>query len=496
MRRGALIGLMVLGCGGGTAFEGEADSGSVLPDAFDARVDAFDARVDAHDVDVPEISVGPLALPLDLVGVGSAVGDGVLGPVYPLGVWSGADQIVVVGLARAAFSWGDRTYPSGGFVLAIDPSTRGVRWHRKIGESVNAIASVGDDLVIVGVFSREITLEPATPPITLKAPGKAAIGSPSDGFVALVTKSGTFRWARRFGSTGYDQAFGVAATSDAIVVAGNISGVADLGEGCSGLLEASSGGDDGDGRPSGVMDGVVLRYGLDGACPWGAVFGAPATNELAMGVAVRGDAILVTGESGLPLRLRTTTGVDRDLAGGTSTGTTPFLLELDAKLGKSSTWLFKGAGGGGRGRSLAMRGSELLWGVAVPGDAQLTHDGLPVSPITAGAHVLSLRDGVLERISDFGASTTDIGSLATTDTAVLAAATASDPGGVVLARIDPSSLGLARHRAAVGMPFASTAVGKDVWIAGYSGTELTLGEPPTKIAVGPQGGFFLLRGRL
>lgn len=490
MQRGLVFGLWALGCAGGTAVSGEPDAASLAPDV------GPEVGIEANDAAVSEVSVGPLALPLALVGVGSAVGEGVLGPVYPFSVLASAEQVVVVGLARASFTWGTRTYPAGGFVLAIDPTTRDVRWHRTIGVSVNAIAALGDELVVVGDFSRSVVLEPAAAePITLTAPGMAPIGSPSDGFVAVLSKTGTFRWARRFGSTGYDHAFGVTTTADAIVVTGNISGVADLGEGC-GTLEASYGGDDGDGHPSGVNDGVVLRYGVNGACPWGAVFGAPAMNELAMSAAVRGDTIFVTGDTGLPFRLRTTTGVDRDLGGAPSKGTTPFLLEIDPKNGRTSSWLFKDAGRGGRGRSLATRGAELFWGLSIPNDSTLMRDGVTLGPVTAGAHVLSLGDGALHRSSDFGAKTTDIGSIAVGEAAVLAVATDSDPSGVVLARIDAKSLGLASYRAAVGMPFASTALGKELWIVGYSGTELSIGEPATKILVGPQGGFFLLRGKL
>jgi len=490
MRSVAVFGLCALGCGGGTEVANEHDAASPLPDV------AAEVSVEVGDAAAPEASVGPLALPLDLVGVGSAVGEGVLGPVYPLGVLASVEQVIVVGLARASFTWGARTYPAGGFVLAIDPTTRDVRWHRKIGESVNSIASLGDELVVVGSFSRSIVIEPgAAGPITLSAPGAAPIGSPSDGAVAVLSKTGTFRWARRFGSTGYDHAFGVTTSAGAIVVSGNISGVADLGEGC-GTLEASSGGDDGDGHPSGVNDGVLLRYDVNGACPWGAVFGAPTTNELAMSAALRGDTIFVTGDTGLPFRLRTTTGTERELASGSSTSTTPFLLEVDPKSGRTSSWLFKDAGRGGRGRSLATRGAELFWGLSIPSASTLTRDGVSLGPVTGGAHVLSLGEGTLLRSSDLGGSTSDIGSIAVGDTALLAAATDSDPSGVVLGRIDATSLGLARHRAAVGMPFASTAMKNDLWIAGYSGTDLSIGEPATKIAVGPQGGFFLVRGKL
>ncbi len=482
-----VLALSLVACGTGASVEPAADASPVVEDGA-----PVEASVDAELPDAIE-TTGPWNQKVELVGVGSAAGEGVLGPIYPMAVTASAEQLVVVGLAKASFTWGGVTYPAGGFVLAIEPATGRLQWHRKIGESVSGVAPIGPDLALVGDFSREIALEPtAGAPITLKAGGAAAIGSPSDGFVAVITRTGTFRWARRFGSTGYDHAFGVATSADAIAVTGAISGVADFGEGCSQKLEAAAGVDDGDGHLIGTKDAVVLRYGIDGSCPWGAVLGAPATNDMAMGVVLRDGALFVTGDAALPMRMRTTTGDDRDLGGPPSKWPSPFLVRLDAKGTKPSTWFFAEGARGGRGRALATRGADLLWALTVPGESNLLHDGVTTKRISAGGHVIALRGDAVLRVSDLGPTTLDIGSIAVSDTGAVVAGTEFEPHGVVLAKIDTKSTLLAHHRATAGYPFAAAALGNEVWLAGHSGIDLELGTPKTPIAVGPQGGFFVV----
>jgi len=475
LRSAALIlPAIAFGCGGSSSSE---------EPVFDGAVD--DAGAETSAADAPP---GPWRDKLGVMGIGSAAGTGVLGPVYPTGVWASADQVVVVGIAKAAFTWGGTTYPSGGFVLAVDASTGALRWHRQVGESVFGITAMGDDLAIVGAFSKSISLPTAGAPIALSSAGR------TDGVVAVLTKAGEFRWARRYGSPGFDQGFAVTSDGDAVVVAGAITGTADLGEGC-GTLQAQVGGDDGDGHPTGIYDAVVLRYAADGGCPWGAAIGAPIADDMGFGVTAIDGALFVSGAAARPLLLRTTAGgTDVNLGGAATTRPAPFLLRLDPKAKRApSTWFVTEASPGGRGRAVAHRDSELLWAFTTASTAKLTHDALGSTDLPPGGHVVTLRDDALVRNVDLGPKILDVGPIAIGDGFALVAATEADPGGVVFAKLTSTSTSVARHLAggATGMPFATAAYGSVGWIAGYSGAPITLGDPPIKIDPGPQGGFFL-----
>jgi hypothetical protein len=472
-----LAAVFVLGCNGAADTH---DDGTSDGDVRDAT--PIDASADAD----------PWTDTVSVLGVGTAVGTGVLGPVYPMGVWASDDQVVVVGMAKADFSWGGTTYPRGGFVLAFDASTGAVRWHRAVGDSVGAITAVGSDLAIVGSFSRSITLATTGATTTLTSAGL------TDGVVAVLTQAGEVRWARRYGSATFDQGFAIASDGDAVVVAGAITGLADLGSGC-GTLQAQVGGDDGDGHPMGVYDAVVLRYPAGGACPWGAAIGAPVEDDMAFGVTVKDGAVLVTGQAARPLLVRSTSApADVDVGGAPTKRPSPFLLRLDPAGARApAAWFVVEPTGGGRGRSIAQRagGADVLWAFTCGAGSKLTHDALAPLDVGEGAHVLTLRDDAMVHAVDLGPRTLDIGPLATTDTLAVVAATEADPIGVLLAKMSATSTSIARHAGAgaTGLPFAMATHGATIWIAGYTGAPLSLGEPPTKIEPGPEGGFFVAR---
>ena len=385
---------LAVGCGGSDSNADEPVLDAALADGAPDTA-TTDGR-DATPADTSDTSVvtGPWRDGVEVIGVGTAVGTGVLGPVYPMGLWASVDQVVVVGLARADFSWGGTTYPRGGFVLALDASTGAVRWHRQVGDSVGAITTVGEDLAIVGAFSRSISLPTTGAPIALTSKGL------SDGVVAVLSKTGDFRWARRYGSAAFDQGFAITSDGDAVIVAGAITGTADLGEGC-GSLQAQIGGDDGDGHPAGVQDAVVLKYGAGGACPWGAAIGAPLVDDMAFGLTAIDGAVYVTGEAARPVFLRTTSGApDAELGGAASKRPAPFLLRLDPDGKRApSAWFVAGASPGGRGRSVAHRGSDVLWAFTTHSTAQLTHDAFPAVELAQGGHVVTLRGEAVDRKS-------------------------------------------------------------------------------------------------
>lgn len=258
-------------------------------------------------------------------------------------------------------------------MLALDTLTGAVRWHLTIGESIGAIASVGDELAVAGSFSGTVTLPTAGAPTTLTSAGR------TDGVVAVLSKRGELRWARRYGSSDFDQGFAVTSLGGAVVVAGAITGVANLGEGC-GTLEARPGGDDGEGHLVGVYDAVVLRYPADGGCPWGAAIGAPLFRR--HGVrrhhARRRDLRRRRGEAAAAAAHHGGRG-PRVSAGRRRSGYSPFLLRLEPS-GKRppATWLGLETSEG-RGRSVTTRGKDLLFALTTEEEGASTAGRSPRS---------------------------------------------------------------------------------------------------------------------
>ncbi|MBK7401457.1 MAG: hypothetical protein IPJ34_35690 [Myxococcales bacterium] len=472
-----LLVAFLIGCGRSALSSAAVDDAATDP-AAEAATDTK-AASDTSDAGVWKDTV-------TVLGIGQAVGTGVLGPVYPTGLFASDDQVVVVGLARADFAIASVTIPRGGFVLALDTLTGAVRWHLTIGESIGAIASVGDELAVAGSFSGTVTLPTAGAPTTLTSAGR------TDGVVAVLSKRGELRWARRYGSSDFDQGFAVTSLGGAVVVAGAITGVADLGEGC-GTLEARPGGDDGEGHLVGVYDAVVLRYPADGGCPWGAAIGAPLSDDMAFGVTTLDGEIFVAGAAKRPLLLRTTVGVDLELGGAPTKRPAPFLLRLEPS-GKRppATWLGLETSEG-RGRSVTTRGKDLLFALTTEG-GRVDRGSLPPLTLTAGAHVVAFRGTAVLGVTSLGPKTLDVGPIAVADDTALVAATEGDPGGVVFAKLGTST-SIARHPAAgaTGLPLRR----RDLGLEGvdrrlHGGADLAR-RSPVKIDTGREGGFFVAR---
>jgi hypothetical protein len=422
------------------------------------------------------------------VGTAVAVGSGVLGPIYPYGLLAVDDLVVVVGEARASFQWGDTTIDNGGFVLAIDSATGALLWHRTVGDAVYGVAASGGEIVIAGGFFREITLEPAvSAPIVLRARGPSpAIGSPTDGFVAMMSADGVYRWAQRFGSDGYDHVFGVAVGED-IILAGQIAGNADLGGGCAGELRTYPGSVDPEGYPVGARDAVLVRYDADGACEDGLVIGAPNADDYAHGVFVAGETIHVTGSGASPLRLRSLAGVETDLGGPEVARPSPWLLALGDGFAVESTAFVAGLGDG---RAVVETAAETAWVLAAAGEADLVRSAEPPVRLSAGVNVVSERG-----IVNLGDGTRDARSVAAIGDRWVTAAIAFEPNSVVLARGTAGSWETASFGVVTIMSPVLAARADDLWLASYSGLPVRLGDPPVTVDLGGQGGFFLARIR-
>lgn len=177
----------------------------MMPDGFVARL----------------ASDGTVQWARDIIGAGDditrdvAVGDA--GEVYATGFAGGA-----VTLAGAAQSFSG-VYD--GWIARFD--TGGVlAWATMIGgagdDDVNAIAIVGDNLIVAGTFEGTVTFGPDT---LVSAGG-------TDIFVAAITRAdGSIRWARRFGGAGTDVARSAAFVNGRFYVAGVAEAPIDFGGG-------------------------------------------------------------------------------------------------------------------------------------------------------------------------------------------------------------------------------------------------------------------------
>ncbi len=102
--------------GGGDA---DLDAGFDTPADGDAGTEGDDDGALDQGADEPT----PWPVLVEVVGTGPAVGDGVLGPIFPFDLLIAPDLLIIVGEARADFEWTETTVSSGGFVLAIDRQT-------------------------------------------------------------------------------------------------------------------------------------------------------------------------------------------------------------------------------------------------------------------------------------------------------------------------------------------------------------------------------------
>lgn len=152
------------------------------------------------------------------------------------------------------------------FVSQIDITTGVVNWTYQLGTSgIDYGHGLGADPV------GNVYLAGSTGG-TLAGGGTS---SDTDAYVLKLDVSGTLQWVRQFGSSGYDQARGLAVDgTGAVLLAGYTTG----------NLAGSSGGD----------DAFVRKYDAAGNVVWTSQFGTSGT-DLAIGVAVDGSNNVVVG---------------------------------------------------------------------------------------------------------------------------------------------------------------------------------------------------------
>jgi hypothetical protein len=193
----------------------------------------------------------------------------------------GLESAVVTGYFEGGVDFGGGSLVSAGlediFVAKYDSSGTH-HWSRRFGSTGSdygeAVAVDGSgNVVVTGFFGGGVDF----------GGGSLTSAGLEDIFVAKYDSSGTHQWSQRFGSTGYDDGYGVAVDASGEVVAtGVFEGTADFGGGD--LISA------------GYSDIYVAKYNAIGAHEWSQRFGGTA-DDYGEDVAVDGSGkSLLTGE--------------------------------------------------------------------------------------------------------------------------------------------------------------------------------------------------------
>jgi hypothetical protein len=177
--------------------------------------------------------------------------------------------VVIGGGVRAALPGQAWTGLQDAFVRAYDRNGN-LLWTRQFGspvdERVRHVAMAKDGSIFVSGQTRGGLM------------GQPNLGS-TDAFVLRLDPDGTVRWLRQFGTSGIDEAIGVAVIKDAVYVTGVTTGVFPG--------QASAGGD---------FDSFVARLTLDGDIEWITQFGTPGSDG-AWKIGVAGPTIFVSGNT-------------------------------------------------------------------------------------------------------------------------------------------------------------------------------------------------------
>lgn len=184
------------------------------------------------------------------------------------GLRARGQQVVVGGFVTGALP--DQT-PAGGndaFLRAYDREGN-ILWALQFGtpqnDRVRDIAIAEDGSIFVsGQTEGQLTEEPNA-------------GS-WDAFVMRLDADGTVRWLRQFGTSGQDEAIGIAVTNDAVYVTGPTNGA------FPGYVNA------------GDFDIFVVRLTLDGETEWLTQFGTPAF-DATWRIGVAGPTIFLAGHT-------------------------------------------------------------------------------------------------------------------------------------------------------------------------------------------------------
>ncbi|MBC7383100.1 MAG: T9SS type A sorting domain-containing protein [Bacteroidia bacterium] len=251
-------------------------------------------------------------------------------------VLDGSGNPYITGSFRTSATFGSTTIVSAGsddaFVAKYN-TTGSLQWVQRIGgtgqDVGNAITiDASGNIIVGGYITGTITFSNST--TTLTSTGQ------SDLLVAKYSSSGTFLWAKKGGSTGYDFAFGVATDQNSnVFVTGEIKGISTFGTATtsynaladvvlvkydsSGVVQyANAYGSSGDDQGYGIAIDANGQVYLSGAFSNTIVFG---TTTLASAGVTDGFITKITGATGSALWAKKQGGLAQDAATGLSIGT-------------------------------------------------------------------------------------------------------------------------------------------------------------------------------
>ena len=185
----------------------------------------------------------------------------------------------------------------------------------------------------------------------------------NDIFIAKYSPTGVFQWAKHYGLTGVNSAFGVAVDSNNnIVVVGQLGGTVDFG---GGVLTSAGGG-----------DVFVAKLSSSGAWVWSVRYGSTG-DDLADAVAVdaKGD-VFIGGRYGASINF--------------GSGALPFVGTWDMFVAK-----FSGSNGGNIwAKGFGTTGQNLITSVGVGPDGNVVFSGQIASSVNFGGGTLTGQGGL------------------------------------------------------------------------------------------------------
>jgi VCBS repeat-containing protein len=189
-----------------------------------------------------------------------------------------ATGVYITGMTTGVFSGQSSSGNEDAFVRKYDTGGTEV-WTRQFGTS-SFDRGYGISAEATGVYVAGLTRG--------TFPGETSAGG-VDAFVRKFDTDGTEAWTRQFGTSAFDQPFGVSADASGVYVAGVTSG--------SFPDQTSEGGN----------DAFVRKYDIDGTEVWTRQFGTGFSDE-ALGVSVDASGVYVAGVTGGSLPGQSTAG--------------------------------------------------------------------------------------------------------------------------------------------------------------------------------------------
>jgi hypothetical protein len=312
------------------------------------------------------------------------------GPAFDSGYAVAVDKsrnIVVTGPFNGPIDFGGGPLSSAGGMdcyLASFDQNGNHRWSKRFGTSTedyaDGVAVDGSgNIAIAGVFDGSVSFG---------GPVLVSAGA-YDGFLASYTSAGAHRWSRRFGSTSFDSAYGVAFdASGNVFVTGEFYGSADFG---GGAVTIGAGG----------ADIFLASYTSSGAYRWAKSFGSGGS-ESGWGIAVDGAGNVTIG--------------------GVAEGTVNF----GGGLLSTGVFLASFTGGGAHRWSKAFTGSAYVRGMAADATGNVAVTGAFSATMVLGANVASVggydayvasfdANGASRWVKTYGSTGSDIGWGVATD---------------------------------------------------------------------------------